>query len=72
MKRKSEFTPIHTILVPFVHNGAGLQALDVARHLDAEIILVGIVVVKPEESLSLQDHDQPVRFRNIWVRKLNQ
>jgi hypothetical protein len=23
-----------------------------------------------EESLSLQDHNQPVRFRNIWIRKL--
>lgn len=25
----------------------------------------------PEESLSLQDHNQAVRYRNIWIRKLN-
>ena len=24
----------------------------------------------PEESLSLQDHGQPVRYRNIWIRRL--
>lgn len=53
MQKRSEFTPIHTILIPFIHNGAGANALEAARHLDAEIILVGVVVVPPEQSLSL-------------------
>ncbi len=26
----------------------------------------------PEEPLSLQDHNQPVRYRNIWIRRLGQ
>lgn len=25
---------------------------------------------EPEEPLSLQDHNQPVRYRNIWIRRL--
>jgi glucosyl-3-phosphoglycerate synthase len=53
MQRHSEFTPIHTILIPFVHEGPGLHALDAARQFDAEIILVGVVVVPDERSLSL-------------------
>jgi hypothetical protein len=33
---------------------------------------VGTYTAHPaEDSLSLQDHSQPVRFRNIWIRKLN-
>jgi glucosyl-3-phosphoglycerate synthase len=47
-----EFTPIRTIIVPFVHNGPGLHTLDTARLFDAEIILVGVVVVPEEQSLS--------------------
>lgn len=53
MLRRSEFTPIRTILVPLIHDGPGLHALDAARFLDGEIILVGVVVVPPEESLSM-------------------
>ena len=28
MQKHSEFTPIHTILIPFVHEGPGLHALE--------------------------------------------
>jgi glycosyltransferase involved in cell wall biosynthesis/nucleotide-binding universal stress UspA family protein len=52
MKRHSAFTPIHSIFIPLVHEGPGLHALDIARLFDAEITLVGVVVVPPEQSLS--------------------
>jgi glucosyl-3-phosphoglycerate synthase len=51
-RKHSEFTPIHTIFVPLVHEGPGLSALDIARLFDAEITLMGVVVVPPEQSLS--------------------
>lgn len=53
MRNHSEFVPIHMILIPFVHEGPGLQALEVARHFEAEIVLVGVVVVPAEQSLSV-------------------
>ncbi len=53
MKKHSKFTPIHKIMVPLVHKGPGINALEVARHLDAEIILVGVVVVPAYQSLSV-------------------
>jgi glucosyl-3-phosphoglycerate synthase len=53
MKKHSEFTPIHTILIPLIHEGPGLQALEAARHMDAEIILVGVVIVPSDQSLSV-------------------
>ncbi|MBI3169629.1 MAG: glucosyl-3-phosphoglycerate synthase [Chloroflexi bacterium] len=52
MQRHSVFTPIRTILVPFIHDGPGLHALDAARQFDAEIVLVGVVVVPEDQSLS--------------------
>ncbi|MBN8579684.1 MAG: glucosyl-3-phosphoglycerate synthase [Anaerolineae bacterium] len=52
MQRHSEFAPIHNILVPFIHDGPGLFALDAARQFNAEIILVGVVVVPEGQSLS--------------------
>ncbi|MBM3179995.1 MAG: glucosyl-3-phosphoglycerate synthase [Chloroflexi bacterium] len=52
MQKHSDFVPIHKILIPFVHDGPGMHALELARHFDAEIILVGVVVVLTEQSLS--------------------
>ena len=53
MHRVSRFVPIRTVLIPFVHEGPGAHALEVARCFDAKIILVGVVVVPPDESLSV-------------------
>ena len=53
MEKRSNFSPIHSILVPLVHEGPGLHALDAARLFNAKIILVGVVVVPPDQSLSV-------------------
>lgn len=53
MRKHSEFVPIHTILIPLVHEGPGMHALEIARHFDAKIILLGVVVVPPDQSLSV-------------------
>jgi len=53
MIKHSEFKPIHTILIPLIHEGPGIHALELARHFDAEILLVGMVVVPPDQSLSV-------------------
>ena len=53
MRKRPEYAPIRTVLIPFIYSGPGLQALEAARHLDAEIILVGVVVAPPNQSLSV-------------------
>ena len=53
MRKPSEFVPIHTVLIPLVYEGPGAQVLEFARCLDAAITLVGVVVVPPDESLSV-------------------
>lgn len=52
-RRHTKFTPIHTIVVPLVYEGPGLHALNIARLFDAEVTLVGVVVVPPDQSLSM-------------------
>ena len=53
MEKRTKFSPIRSIFIPLVHEGPGLQALEAASHLDAHIILVGVVVVPPGQSLSV-------------------
>src|SRR5512147_3281859 len=53
MRKYPVFAPIRTILIPMVHEGPGAQLLEIARCFDAQIILVGVVVVPHEESLSV-------------------
>jgi len=53
MRKYPVFAPIRTILIPMVHEGPGAQVLEIARCFDAQIILVGVVVVPREESLSV-------------------
>ena len=53
MKKRTDYVPMHTILVPMIHEGPGIHALDIARQFDAEIILVGVVVVPADQSLSV-------------------
>ncbi|MDD2922416.1 MAG: hypothetical protein PHQ36_09025, partial [Anaerolineales bacterium] len=52
MQKHPEFIPIHKVLIPLVHDGPGLEALEIARRLDAEVVLVGVVVVPQGQSLS--------------------
>lgn len=52
MHKRPAFTPLHTLLIPLVHHGPGLQALQLAQYFDAQIMLVGVVVVPPDQSLS--------------------
>ena len=53
MPKRSSFNPLRTILVPLIYAGPGLEALQVAQHFDAHLILVGIVVIHPDQSLSM-------------------
>jgi len=56
--------------VTVVHNGV------VAQHRQKIIGQMAHRIVKPyephqaEEPLALQDHDTPVRYRNIWIRRM--
>lgn len=52
MKHSSLFASIHTALVPVVYGYESQAAIEAARALAPRIVLVGLVRVPPEESLS--------------------
>ena len=56
--------------VTVIHNGVMVhhhqQIIGRAVHRD----VAKYDVHGPEEALTLQDHDHPVRYRNIWVRRI--
>jgi hypothetical protein len=56
--------------VTVVHNGVLVQHHQefIGRAIHRRVATY--VPHDPEEPLSLQDHNQPVRFRNIWIRRL--
>jgi glycosyltransferase involved in cell wall biosynthesis len=51
--KSQKFTSFRRVLVPIVYGCKGQAALDAARALDAQIILVGLVSVPANESLSI-------------------
>ncbi|MFN3491261.1 MAG: hypothetical protein ACK40V_03480, partial [Anaerolineales bacterium] len=53
MHKHADFSPIRTIFIPLIHEGPGENMIEAARHFDAEIILIGIVIVPEGQSLSM-------------------
>lgn len=53
MQKHTDFSHIHTIFIPLVHDGPGESIIETARHFDADIILIGIVIVPEGQSLSV-------------------
>ena len=68
MRTHSKFTPIHKILIPFVSEGPGAEALAIAKHFDAEIVLVGVVKV-PNSEKNLSTASPTVRALRKQLRQ---
>lgn len=54
-----------------VHNGVVVQLNAALLGPTSHMVRDPYVAHEDRLSLSLQDHGQPVRFRNIWIRPLN-
>jgi hypothetical protein len=52
------------------HNGVMVHNRQEAVGQMAHRVVSPYVAHSPEEPLQLQDHDVPVRFRNIWIRRI--
>ncbi len=57
--------------VTLIHNGVVVQAHRPFIGQMAHRIIKQYEPHAPEAPLELQNHNEPVRYRNIWVRKLN-
>src|SRR5688572_25952944 len=51
-RQLTKFMHVQTIVVPLVHEGRGLHALNIACFFAAEMTLVSVMVAPPEQSLS--------------------
>ena len=56
--------------VTVIHNGVVVQHHQEIIGQMAHRIVKPYEPHQPEEPLALQDHDTPVRYRNIWVRRI--
>lgn len=68
MRTHSKFAPIHKVLIPFLHNGPGAEALEVAKHFEAEVVLIGIVKV-PETETNLSTASPNVKELRKQLRQ---
>jgi hypothetical protein len=72
--RRPRFSPRGEVLEParmtVVHNGILIQNNEILRG-ETTYLQSGAYAAHPDQSpLMLQDHSHPVRYRNIWARRL--
>ncbi|MBM3775347.1 MAG: DUF1080 domain-containing protein [Acidobacteria bacterium] len=68
--RFSQDKLVRPAYVTVLHNGVLVHhRQEIVGHM-AHRVVGTYIPHAPEEPLALQDHDVPVRFRNIWVRRL--
>ncbi len=63
-------TPAKPAFVTVLHNGVMVHHRQEILGAAVHRRVAGYKAHGPEEPLSLQDHGRPVRFRNVWIRRL--